>query len=50
MNNRKELDAYILSALANPIIEALGKFDDIEFREDRDFVTVTIRWYDITKI
>lgn len=47
---RNGLDEYILRALANPIIEALGKFDDIEFRTDKDFVTVTLKWYNIIKI
>lgn len=47
----KGLDEYILNALlSNPIIRALGEFDDIEFRTDKDFVTVTFKWYNIIKI
>ena len=50
-DNWNILDKYILDCLLNhPTVRRLGKFDDIEFRTDKDFVTVTFRWYDITKI
>lgn len=52
----KGLDEYILSALvANPLFKALGKFDDIEIRVDKDddneiMVDITFRWYNIIKM